>query len=90
MGTWKTDAFSSSTSLGNFLGNYSGKLSKGCGGMELEINLGDAISPGASLHPSLVIEPGGMSKTLSVRNRLSLTREGKLQWKVCLYPHLEQ
>ena len=40
MGTWKTDAFPSSTSLGNFLGNYSGKLSKGCGGMELEINLG--------------------------------------------------
>jgi len=25
-----------------------------------------------------------------IRDRLSLTREGKLQWKVCLHPHLEQ
>ena len=25
-----------------------------------------------------------------IKDRLSLTREGKLQWKVYLHPHLEQ
>ena len=43
------------------------------------------------LHPALVVEPGGMSMVpASVRDRLSQTREGKLRWKVCLHPHLEQ
>ena len=40
MGTRKMDASSSSPSLGNILGNYSGKSNKGLGGKELEINLG--------------------------------------------------
>ena len=32
-----------------------------------------------------------MSKApASVRDRLSLTREGKLGWKVCLHPYQEQ
>ena len=43
------------------------------------------------LHPTLVVEPGGMSKMpASVRDKLSLTREGKLQWKLCFHAHLEQ
>ena len=43
------------------------------------------------LHLSSVIEPGGMSKMpASVKDRLSLSREGKLQWKFCLHSHLEQ
>ena len=43
------------------------------------------------LHPASVVKPGGMNKVpVSVRDRLSLTREGKLQWGVCLHPHLEQ
>ena len=52
----------------------------------------DAIrsTPGAS-PPALVAEPGRTSKMpASVRDRLSPTREGKLPWKVCLHPHLEQ
>ena len=43
------------------------------------------------LHPTSVVKPGGMSKVpVSVRDRLSLTRAGKVQWGVCLHPHLEQ
>ena len=43
------------------------------------------------LHLISVVESGGMSKRLAlVRGRLSPTKEGKLQWKVCLHPHLEQ
>ena len=35
------------------------------------------------LHPTSVVEPGGTSKTPAlVWDRLSLTREGKLQWRV--------
>ena len=47
--------------------------------------------PLVHLHAALVVELGGMSKMpASVRNRLSLTREGKLWCKVCLHPHIEQ
>ena len=47
--------------------------------------------PLVHLHPTSVVEPGGMNKLpASVRDRLSLTREGKLRWRVCLYPDLEQ
>ena len=43
------------------------------------------------LHPTSVVELGGMSMAPeSVRDRLSLTREGTLYWRVCLHPHLEQ
>ena len=42
------------------------------------------------LHPTSVIELGRMSKApVSVRDRLSPTREGKLLWKVCLHPSRE-
>ena len=40
IGTGKTDTSPSSPSSGNILGNYSDKSNKGCGGTELEINLG--------------------------------------------------
>ena len=47
--------------------------------------------PLVHLHPTSVVELGWMSKMLvSVRDRLSPTREGKLQWRICLHPHLEQ
>ena len=47
--------------------------------------------PLVHLYATSVVEPGGMSKApLSVRDRLSLAKEGKLQWKVCLHLHLEQ
>ena len=43
------------------------------------------------LHPILVVEPGGTSRSpASGRDRLSLTRKEKLWCKVCLHPHLEQ
>ena len=43
------------------------------------------------LHPTSVVEPGGLSKApASVRDRPSPIREGKRQWEVCLYPQLEQ
>ena len=47
-------------------------------------------TPGAS-PPRLFVELGGTSRSpVSVRDRLSPTREGKLWCKVCLHPHLEQ
>ena len=58
----------------------------------------NSISPGwhqvyplVHLHPASGVEPGGTSETpASIRDRLSPTREGKLWWRVCLHPHLEQ
>ena len=47
--------------------------------------------PLVHLHPISVVEPEGTDKSpLSVRGRLSPTKEGKLQWKICLHPHLEE
>ena len=47
--------------------------------------------PLVHLHPTPVVEPGGMSMApTSVRDRLTPAREGKLWCKVCLYPYLEQ
>ena len=47
--------------------------------------------PLVHLHPASVVELAGTSKTpVSVRDRLSPIREGKLLWEVCLDPHLEQ
>ena len=43
------------------------------------------------LQSTSMVELGGTSKVpVSVRDRLSPTREGKLQWRVCLHLHLEQ
>ena len=68
-----------------------GKSNKGVDGKEL--NQSGMLS-GLSLvhlHPTSVVEPGGMSMELaSVRDRLSPTRKGKLWWRVCLHPHIEQ
>ena len=100
-GTCKMNASPSSTSLGNIPGKLfcytlgsireKGKSNKGLGGMEL--NPFEMLSDLClvHLHPGSAVEPGGASKThASVRDRLSLIREGKLQWKVCLHAHLEQ
>ena len=39
------------------------------------------------VHPTSVVEPERTDKApVSVRDRLSPTREGKLQWKFCLHP----
>ena len=47
--------------------------------------------PLVPLHPTSVVEPGGTSKMpASVRDRLRPTKEGKLWWRVCVQPHLEQ
>ena len=47
--------------------------------------------PLVHLHPASLVEPGGTSKVpVWVRDRLSPAKEGKLQRKVCLHPHLEQ
>ena len=47
--------------------------------------------PLVHLYPASVVEPGRTSMVPAlVRERLSLTREGKLWCKVCLHPHLEQ
>ena len=56
-----------------------GKSNKGLGGMELsQFGMLSGL-PLVHLHPVLVVELGGMSKVpASVRDRLSLTREGKL------------
>ena len=68
-----------------------GKSKKGLGGLELsQFGMSSGLFL-VHLHPALEVEPGGTSKTpASVRDRLSPTREGKLQWRVCLHTHLEQ
>ena len=90
-GTRKTDASPSSPSFGNIVGNYSGKSKKGLGGKELKNQSGMPSGlPLVHLQSVSVVKLGGTSKTpVSVRDRLSPTREGKLQWRVCLHPHLE-
>ena len=91
----------SSTSLGKIWGKLlcytlgsireKGKSNKGVCGMELNQSGVPLGLPLLYLHLSSVIEPGGMSKMpASVKDRLSLSREGKLQWKFCLHSHLEQ
>ena len=70
------------------LGGIRGK--KGFNSEELDISLGCHL-PLVHLHPTSVVELGGMSMApASVRDRLSPTREGNLLYKVCLHPHLEQ
>jgi len=45
--------------------------------------------PLVHLHPTSAVELGGTSMVLaSVRDRLSLTREGKLWWRVSVHLHL--
>ena len=57
-----------------------GKSNKGLGGMELNPSGMPSDLHLVNLHPSLVVEPGGTSKmTASIRDRLSLISEGKLQ-----------
>ena len=59
----------------------------------MELNQSEVPSglPLVYFHLTSVVEPGGVSKVpASVRDRLSLSREGKLQCKVCLHPHQEQ
>ena len=60
--------------------------------MEVEINSGcHQVYPRCISTLPQVVEPEGTSKALgSVRDWLSPAREGKLQWKLCLHPHLEQ
>ena len=85
--THKTDASPSSTSLGNIPGKL---LCYALGGIQSKGQIkqrswwGGTKSLGCHhLHPTSVVEPGGTSKTPAlVWDRLSLTREGKLQWRV--------
>ena len=91
----------SSTSLGGIQKSYSApprvaseekvKSNKGLGGMELNQSGMPSGPPLVHLHSVSLVETGGTSKTpVSVRDRLSSTREGKFQWRVCLHPHREQ
>ena len=68
-----------------------GKSNKGLGGMEPSQFGMPSSLPLVHLHHTLVAEPGRMNKVpVLVRDRGSLTREGKLCWKVWLHPDLEQ
>ena len=59
--------------------------------MELNQSRMPSGLPLVHLHPASGVEQGGTSETpASIRDRLSPTREGKLWWRVCLHPHLEQ
>ena len=100
-GAHKMDASRCSPGLGSIPGRLlcftpggvrgKDKLNKGLDGKQLKINWDAIRSAPVHLHPTSVVEPGGMSTApASVRDRLSPTREGKLRWKVCLHPHLEQ
>ena len=94
------DASPTNTSLGGIPKSYStpprvaseekGKSNKSLGGMELNQSGMPSGLPLVHLQSVSVVKLGGTSKTpVSVRDRLSPTREGKLQWRVCLHPHLE-
>ena len=98
-GRGKMNASPSHLSLGNITKDYSDPLwvaseekksNKGPGGKELsQFGVPSGLSL-VHLHPTSVVEPGVTSKApASIRDRLSLTREGKLRWKVCLHPHLK-
>ena len=82
----------SSPSLGNIPGKLlcytvggireKGKSNKGLGGMEINQSGMSSGLPLVHLHPTSVVEPGGMSKTPALlRDRLSPTREGTLWWR---------
>ena len=96
-GTGKMDA--SSPSLGNIPGKLlcytvggireKGKSNKGLGGMEINQSGMSSGLPLVHLHPTSVVEPGGTSKApVSVRDRLNLTREGKL-WGKSVYTPIQ-
>ena len=86
--TWET--FRKASLLHPWWHQRKGQI-KGLGGMEQNQSGMPSGLPLVHLHPASMVEPGGMSKMpLSVRDRLSPTREGKLWWKFCLHPHLEQ
>ena len=63
-------------------------------GEKLEISLGCHEVYPWRVSTTSFVEWGGLTGAKMVpaliRDRLSLTSEGKLQWKVCLHPHLEQ
>ena len=68
-----------------------GKSKKGLRGMQLNQFEMPSGLPLLHLRPTSMVEPEGTSLApASIRDRLSLTREGKLWWKVCLHPYLEQ
>ena len=88
-GTHKMDDSLSSTSLRGIPKSYSvplqvaseekGKSNKDLGGMELsQFGMLSGL-PLVHLYPVLVVEVGGVSKVpVSIRDRLSLTKEAKL------------
>ena len=96
-GTRKMDASPRSPSLGNIPGKLLCTIPRGVRGKGEIIKrswwYGTRNKSGmpsglhlVHLHPTSVVEPEGTSTApASVRDRLSLTREGKLWWKVCLY-----
>ena len=72
-------------------GSFREKGKSNVGGMELNQSEVPSGLPLVHFHLTSVVEPRWVSKVpASVRDRLSLSREGKLQCKVCLHPHLEQ
>ena len=91
-GTQVMNVSPSGLSLGSIAEGYSDctpggiRSKQGFSDEELDISLGCH-----QVYPISVVEPGGTSRSpVSVRERLSSTREGKLWCKVCLHPHLEQ
>ena len=98
-GTQVMNVSPSGLSLGGIPEGYSDRTldgirgNQGFNGEELDISQGcHQVYPWCiSIHPVLVIEPGGTSRLpVSVRGRLSMTRKEKLWCKVCLHSHLEQ
>ena len=93
--------FPSSPSSGNILGKMlcstlggirgKGQIRQWSWGLELSQSGMSIRSPPGASPPIWMVESGGMNKVpVLVKDRLSPTREGKLQWKVCLHPHLKQ
>ena len=96
-GTQEMNVSPSSLSLGGILEGYSDytpgdiRSKQGFNGKELDISLGcHQVYPWYIFTLPQWQSWEGRVWYLSVRDRLSPTREGKLWCKVCLHPHLEQ
>ena len=96
-GTQVMNVSPSGLSLGGILEGYSDctpggiRGKQGFNGEELDISLGcHQVYPWYIFTLPQWQSWEGRVWYLSVRDRLSPTREGKLRWKVCLHSHLEQ
>lgn len=91
-GTRSMAGLPSGTTSWEHSGNYFGKCQMARCGKKLEISLGCYQAYSLALPPQFLWYTQEWTSKMSalVRYRLSPTRKGKLWWKICLHPCLEQ